>query len=471
MSRFFPQGPKIPLFVNLLALVLVSLVAAELVNLAIVMALPRPEPDFYALTDVEQALNGLIVQATPSQGGAPRPFNIHLRSSPPVESGGGGFRGGIERRIARDLGTVPTSVVFVRPYLGPLSLRPPPSMHRPPGDRWSGLDHPRRDFPPDGLNPGRPDPQTFLAAPFTAALKLADGSWRVVEPRRRGFLDAWEQHVLLWFLASAAALTPMAYLFARRLAAPIAAFAFAAERLGRDPNAPPLELKGSAEVTVAARAFNDMQSRLRRYVHDRTSMIGAVAHDLRTPLTRLRFHLESAPPDLKAKMTADITQMDAMVADVLAFVRDASQTSVHAKLELSSLLDTVADEFAELGADVRVQPAERTVVEGDSLALKRMFANLIDNAIKFGGLARARLYRDEGTVVVDIEDDGPGLPVSEFESVFEPFHRAEPSRNRDTGGIGLGLTVARTIARAHGGDVVLDNRIGGGLLARVRLPI
>ena len=200
-------------------------------------------------------------------------------------------------------------------------------------------------------------------------------------------------------------------------------------------------------------------------------MIGAVAHDLRTPLTRLRFHLESAPPELKAKMTADIAQMDAMVADVLAFVRDASQTSVHAKLELSSLLDTVADEFAELGADVRVQPAERTVVEGDSLALKRMFANLIDNAIKFGGLARARLHRDDDMVMVDIEDDGPGLPVSELESVFEPFHRAEPSRNRDTGGIGLGLTVARTIARAHGGDVVLDNRIGGGLLARVRLPI
>ncbi len=185
----------------------------------------------------------------------------------------------------------------------------------------------------------------------------------------------------------------------------------------------------------------------------------------------MRFHIESAPPEIRAKMAADIAQMDAMVADVLAFVRDASQTTAHAKLELSSLLDTVADEFAEMGADVSVQHSERAVVEGDSLALKRMFANLIDNAVKFGGLARAQLHRDEDTVVVDIEDEGPGLPIGDLEGVFEPFRRAEPSRNRDTGGIGLGLTVARTIARAHGGDVILDNRIGGGLLARVRLPI
>ncbi len=464
-----PRGPKLPLFVNLLTLVVVSLIAAELVNLAIVMALPRPEPDFYALADVEQALKGLVVQAAPTQGGAPRPFKIVRRTSPP-NAAISEIRNGMARRIARDFGIDPGNVVFFRPYQGLLSLRPP-LMGRPPGERWPQAGRRLPGGPGEGLGPGRSEAQTFVVAPFTAALKLSDGSWRVIQSKRRGLLDTWEQHVLLWFLFSAAALTPLAYLFARRLAAPIAAFASAAERLGRDPNAPPLELEGSAEIAVAARAFNDMQSRLRRYVHDRTSMIGAVAHDLRTPLTRLRFHIEGAPPEIRAKMAADIAQMDAMVADVLAFVRDASQTTAHTKLELSSLLDTVADEFAEIGANVTVQHSERTVVEGDSLALKRMFANLIDNAVKFGGLARAQLRRDEDTVVVDIEDDGPGLPAGDLEGVFEPFRRAEPSRSRDTGGIGLGLTVARTIARAHGGDVVLDNRIGGGLLARVRLPI
>ena len=202
---------------------------------------------------------------------------------------------------------------------------------------------------------------------------------------------------------------PLAFLFARRVSAPIAAFAEAAERLGRDPNAPPLQLHGSSEIGVAARAFNDMQDRLRRYVEDRTSMIGAVAHDLRTPLTRLRFHAESAPAALREKMAGDIAEMDAMVAATLAFVRDATQTGKRARLELRSLLDSVVDGFAEQGRDVRLQPGESVVIEGDSVALKRMFANLIDNAIKFGGLARVILRTEDGCALVEVEDDGPGL--------------------------------------------------------------
>jgi signal transduction histidine kinase len=200
-------------------------------------------------------------------------------------------------------------------------------------------------------------------------------------------------------------------------------------------------------------------------------MIGAVAHDLRTPLTRLRFHAESAPPALRGKMADDIAEMDAMVAATLAFVRDATQTGTRAKLELRSLLDTVVDGFAEQGRDVRLNPGETMVVEGDSVALKRMFANLIDNAIKFGGLARVSLAAGGGCALVEVEDDGPGLPEADLEAVFEPFRRAEPSRNRDTGGIGLGLTTARSIARAHGGDVTLGNRLGGGLQAFVTLPL
>jgi signal transduction histidine kinase len=251
----------------------------------------------------------------------------------------------------------------------------------------------------------------------------------------------------------------------------MAAFAEAADRLGKDPNAPPLELKGPAEIGVAARAFNDMQERLKRYVDDRTSMIGAVAHDLRTPLTRLRFHAESAPAALREKMADDISEMDAMVAATLAFVRDATQTGPRARLELHSLLDSVVDGFAEQGRDVRLQPGESVVIEGDSVALKRMFANLIDNAVKFGGLARVDLKVEDGVALVEVEDDGAGLPEDELEAVFEPFRRAEPSRNRDTGGIGLGLTAARSIARAHGGDITLSNRRGGGLKALVSLPL
>ena len=170
-------------------------------------------------------------------------------------------------------------------------------------------------------------------------------------------------------------------------------------------------------------------------------------------------------------MAADIADMDAMVAATLAFVREANEQGDRSRLELSSLLDRVVEDFAELGKDVRLKEAERVVIDGDGLALRRMFANLIDNAIKFGDCAEAELRRDEDSVLIDIQDRGPGLADKDLEGVFDPFRRVEPSRSRDTGGIGLGLTVARSIARAHGGDITLENRQEGGLRARVQLPL
>lgn len=200
-------------------------------------------------------------------------------------------------------------------------------------------------------------------------------------------------------------------------------------------------------------------------------MVGAIAHDLRTPLTRLRFRIEAAPEELRGKMSSDLDEMEAMISATLAFVRDATQASHRTKLELSSLLESLVDELAETGKQARVDHAEKVVLEGDPISLKRMFANLIENAIKYGGQARVRVYADGPSAVVEIEDDGPGVPVAELERVFEPFYRREPSRSRETGGIGLGLAVVRTVARAHGGDAELQNRKGGGLTARVRLPL
>jgi signal transduction histidine kinase len=219
------------------------------------------------------------------------------------------------------------------------------------------------------------------------------------------------------------------------------------------------------------RAFNDMQERLARYVDDRTAMIGAVAHDLRTPLTRLRFRAESAPEDLRAKMTADIEEMEAMISGTMAFVRDASQPATRTRLELSSLLESLADEMSETGRDVVVEQADRIVIDGDPLALRRLFNNLLDNAVKFGRLARIRVFTDQANAVVEIDDKGPGVPGGELEQVFEPCYRRETSRSRETGGIGLGLAVVRSVARAHGGDAGLENRLDGGLTARVRLPL
>ncbi len=276
----------------------------------------------------------------------------------------------------------------------------------------------------------------------------------------------------LWFALSAFGLAPLAYLFSRRFARPISDFAKAAERLGRDPGAPPLEMpRGPAEVQAASAAFNDMQERLRRYVHDRTAMVAAIAHDLRTPLTRLRFRVEGAPPSLAAKMSADIDEMEQMIADTMAFVRDATHQGERKRLELSSLVATVADEMADTGLDVRSEAPALVVVYGDALALRRLVANLLDNAVKFGARARARVYAHDGAAVLEVDDDGPGVPPDQHERVFEPFHRGEPSRSRATGGAGLGLAVVRTIARAHGGEAELENRTEGGLRARARLPL
>jgi len=265
--------------------------------------------------------------------------------------------------------------------------------------------------------------------------------------------------------------TPLAWWFARRLAAPIKAFAEAAERLGRDPDAPPLSVGGSAEVGVAASAFNEMQRRLKRYVQYRTAMMAAIAHDLRTPLTRLRFRIESAPDELKAKVAHDLDEMEAMISSTLAFVKDANRAGERTKLELSSLVESVMDEAAETGADASVERAERAVIDGDPVSLKRLVVNLVDNALKYGLRARGRVFAEGGVAVLEIDDDGPGLAEAEIERAFEPFHRIENSRSRETGGIGLGLAVAREIARGHGGDVVLQNRPGGGLRARVSVPL
>ena len=457
-----PDMSRLPLFVAMFGFGLACVLAAVLVNIAVIFALPRPEPEIYQLRDIELVLGGRELPPSAQKVLAVRYDSKPPPGPPPAPQG---YRQRTEQRIARDLDLKDADVVFARKPLGGfMDLAPfPRGMGRPVQFRRR---EPSRLFEL-AQGPGQP----VLIGPFSVGIRQADGRWRIIETRNPRLLDPWRQHALLWFLASILVTAPLAYLFARRLSAPIAAFAEAADRLGRDPTAPALNLQGTAEIGVAARAFNDMQERLRRYVEDRTAMIGAVAHDLRTPLTRLRFHAESAPRELRDKMAADIAEMDAMVAATLAFVRDASQAGPRVKLELRSLVETVVDGFSELGRDVRLQPGEAVVVEGDTVALKRLVANLVDNAIKFGGLARVSLQIEDDCAVVEVEDDGPGLAESELEVVFEPFRRGEPSRNRDTGGIGLGLSAARTIARAHGGDIILANRLGGGLKARVSLPM
>lgn len=439
-------------FAQVFALVLAAVVGAEAINLYIVFHLPQPPPLFYTEGDVMRALRGQAPTPRLDKNGGPHLFVRHEPQVPVIETEA---RLGFVRfrtLMAEDLGLTLDDVV-VTTEGGPPDRRG----YRIVRDRLG--------------EQGDRHEESFLISPFQVVIHTKSGQWLTVQPGERHGLAFWQLRLLLWFAVSTVALIPLAWFFARSLSKPMTQFSAAAERFGRDPRSPPMAVSGSTEIVQAATAFNEMQDRLRRYVDDRTSMVAAIAHDLRTPLTRLRFRVEAAPEEAQAKMTADIDQMEAMIAATLAFVRDAQADPVRTRLELSSLLESIVDDMAETGADVAVDQAEKVVIDADSLALRRLLTNLLENAVKYGKSARASLAVHDRIAEIDIEDDGPGVPASELNRVFDPFYRREPSRNRQTGGIGLGLSVARSIARAHGGDVALQNRPEGGLRAKVTLPV
>ena len=314
---------------------------------------------------------------------------------------------------------------------------------------------------------------------FLVSLRLPSGEWlnlRVFMPPPR----PWHSETFLIAFAAMTLAAGLLILWAvRRLTRPVRALAEAAERLGRDVNAPPMPEAGPTEVAKAAHAFNTMAERIRRFVGDRTQMLAAIGHDLRTPITRLRLRAEFMDDDeQRRKMLADLDEMEAMVAATLAFARDDSAGEPTVPLDLAALLPHRAGRGGRCPARPR-RGASATrgrsgwSVQARPVALKRALANLIGNALAYGGAARLVLAAPEAPgrpVRLAVEDDGPGIPPESLEAVFQPFRRLEASRNRETGGTGLGLPIARNILRAHGGDVVLRNRPGGGLVALANLP-
>jgi signal transduction histidine kinase len=263
----------------------------------------------------------------------------------------------------------------------------------------------------------------------------------------------------------------------RQLMVPVSTLAAAAERLGRDvANAPDLPETGPSEIVTAAIAFNTMASRIRRFVEDRTFLITAIGHDLRTPITRLKLRAEyMEDEEQRTKMLADLDEMEAMVAATLAFGRDVATSEAVARIDLVSLLRTILDEAADGAPDqadaLAYEGPDHLPVLARPLSLKRAVMNLVANALKYGDAARIKLQCNAQTVQIDIDDNGPGIPTEDAETVFEPFRRLETSRNRETGGSGLGLSIARNIMRAHGGDILLRNLPGGGLRASLTLPV
>lgn len=323
----------------------------------------------------------------------------------------------------------------------------------------------KTSYASDGL-PGH-DQHTILIA-----TQLSDGSWahyKVAAPEAH---PSGSLHLVLSTTLMAAAIVFLAFFSVRALTSPLDALSHAAERLGVDMTSPPLPETGPREVRQAARAFNGMQNRIKKLISDRTQMLAAISHDLRTPITRLRLRAELVEDEVqRKKIMADLAEMEAMITSVLTFIREDTQKEEARSVDVTALLGTICDDLADAGHNVRLQPAPAFPILCRPLALKRAFTNLIDNAVKYGAMARVLVTAHDGYLQVDIDDDGPGIPDNLKEKVFSPFYRVETSRNRGTGGTGLGLTVARSVISAHGGEIELHSKPEcSGLKVSVKLP-
>jgi signal transduction histidine kinase len=308
--------------------------------------------------------------------------------------------------------------------------------------------------------------------PIEIWIGLQDHSWFQITLQRKQFDINWLIQLISGIVIIAIGIGVIAVWAARRVTQPFRQFTLAATRLGTDVNAPPMVVEGAREIREAAHAFNVMQQRINRFVEDRTLMLAAISHDLRTSLTRLRLRAEYiADPEQKRKMELDLNEMNMMLEETLDFARADASKEQTTKVDIAALLESLCDDLADAGQAVRYVGEEKLTCLCRPGAMRRVLANLIDNAVRYGQEAEVDLRHDAYDLVISITDKGPGIPPDMLEKVFSPFFRLETSRSKETGGTGIGLAIARSIIRQHGGDIELRNKDGGGLVVKVTLPV
>ena len=305
--------------------------------------------------------------------------------------------------------------------------------------------------------------------PFALAEQQSDGTWLVVMPPDP-LGSVWRYRVLLALALGSAITLPLAAYVARQIAQPVRALANAATQADLAGSGPPLAVTGPREIDAAATAFNAMRRRLADQAAERTRMVAAVAHDLRTPLTGLRLRAEQVDEPLRGRMVADIDRMRSMIDDVLEFARSQQAPLASATFDLAALARECAMLASEIGPAVSCRAPVAASCVGDEPAVRRAPINLIDNAQRYAGAAEVAVRRVGPTWSIEVADRGPGLDAAECQRVLQPFARAEPSRNRAGGGAGLGLALTATVAQRHGGGLTLTPRAGGGLLVHMTLP-
>ncbi|MFJ5483654.1 ATP-binding protein [Pectobacterium actinidiae] len=340
--------------------------------------------------------------------------------------------------------------------------------HMPSESTWVALQRPRSGFL------GAHDVQLGLSfLTLETAVQLANGHW--LHGRHQPLASHQWWHLIRFSLpTSTLPVLAIALIFVYRTLRPIKALAQAAERVSRGERVDPLPLTGSTEAREVSAAFNLMQEKLTSFIDDRTQLLAAISHDFRTPITSLRLRVELIEdPHQRKAMTQTLDEMRVMVEQTLNFAHDDAATEKTQCIDMQALLNEVANEYLGLGRRVVLSPGPCVHYRGRPVSLKRALGNLLDNAIRHGGFARIRLTveaRRGNEIRVEVDDEGPGIDPQFLARVFEPFFQVDQARGHRAGGVGLGLSIARSCVRAHGGDITLSNRPEGGLRAVVCLP-
>lgn len=439
VGRLYPRS----LVGQLILLVSLALFVAQAVNFAFLLL----ERDRQLLIGATAPAVGRIVDGLDRRPGGPRP-RVTFGAAPPPASGE--RRVDIEQRARDMLNDTGVTALAIHAYAD----RDP----SPPG-RFERIRE-RHD-------PGRLRSQKRL----TLAVEYARGQWIWTQTHLFGGgsrFGGWlvGQTLLIYIFV----LIPLLFV-GRRLARPLRALTVAARQFGSSGAADPVEQRGPGDVRDLIVAFNGMRQRLRAMLDEKDRMLGAIGHDLRTPLASLRVRTESVEDEgERARMSETIEEMSRMLDDILSLARAGRSIEPVAKVDLAALADAVVEDFIELGSPVDMIDSARTVGSVRPQLIRRALRNLIENAVVYGGMAHVAVTREGDRIVLSVSDEGPGIDASRMEEMMEPFTRLEGSRNRETGGAGLGLALVRAIMAEHQGMLRLRNRAGGGLEASLVMP-
>ena len=338
--------------------------------------------------------------------------------------------------------------------------RPPPRR----GNQHDDLFRPKR--PPDQTGPPPPGMEEIILS-----AEIEPGIWLNGSKTYYSAL-AVSSRIAVFTFAIALISSLIVWLFARRIARPLRDLAISADRLGRGRSTEPVPEQGPEDVRLAARAFNQMQDRLTRLLDTQRTMLRAVGHDLRTPLTSLRIRAESIPEENgRDQIISTLEDMRIMTEEILRWAKESSGLEDVSAVDIDTLLQSLTDDYADQGYAVSYAGTDKTIVaEVRRVALRRAVQNLIDNALKYGQRADVLLSSEPGYVVITVNDEGPGVPQDQIDEICKPFVRLEASRSKDTGGLGLGLAIVQSVVLAHGGILGFENRAAGGLSAILKIP-